>query len=223
MTRQFPTGLVLLAGTAVAVCLAIGGEGAMGRGGGFGGFHGGGFGGDRAGNFGGYSHWGGYHGGAPRFGDGGFDDRSTDAGFGRGGYGSVHDASTFDDHADTYRQNHPEYQQGQFQQNHPEARQNAGQYQQNRFNEANTLQQNASRYNEARSLQVNRQVYNNNWNHWAGDWGGYYSGAGFGAGLAVGMTMMALKGKTYFAFGGAYYQPFYSGSSVVYLVVANPA
>ena len=32
-----------------------------------------------------------------------------------------------------------------------------------------------------------------------------------------------IGGKMYFAYGGAYYQPFYSGSSVVYLVVAKPA
>jgi hypothetical protein len=32
-----------------------------------------------------------------------------------------------------------------------------------------------------------------------------------------------IKGTTYFTFGGAYYQPFYSGSSVIYEVVAKPA
>ena len=32
-----------------------------------------------------------------------------------------------------------------------------------------------------------------------------------------------INGKTYFAFGGAYYQPFYRGSSVIYMVVAKPA
>jgi hypothetical protein len=32
-----------------------------------------------------------------------------------------------------------------------------------------------------------------------------------------------IKGTTYFAFGGAYYRPFYSGSSVIYEVVAKPA
>ena len=52
----------------------------------------------------------GFHGGGSRFGDGGFFDRSRDAGFGRGGFGNVHSASSFSDHADTYRQSHPEYQ-----------------------------------------------------------------------------------------------------------------
>jgi len=94
-------GFVLLAGTAVALCLVFsvdqavafrGGFGGGFRGGGFSGFHGGGFGGA---GFGGFSHWGGFHGGAPRFGDGGFFDRSTDAGFGRGGFGSIHDSSAF--------------------------------------------------------------------------------------------------------------------------------
>jgi hypothetical protein len=32
-----------------------------------------------------------------------------------------------------------------------------------------------------------------------------------------------IKGTTYFAFGDAYYRPFYSGSSVIYQVVAKPA
>ena len=32
-----------------------------------------------------------------------------------------------------------------------------------------------------------------------------------------------LKGTTYFVYGGAYYRPFYSGSSVIYEVVAKPA
>jgi hypothetical protein len=32
-----------------------------------------------------------------------------------------------------------------------------------------------------------------------------------------------IKGTTYFTFGGAYYQPFYSGSSVTYEGVAEPA
>ena len=32
-----------------------------------------------------------------------------------------------------------------------------------------------------------------------------------------------IKGTTYFVFGGAYYRPFYSGSSVIYEVVAKPA
>jgi hypothetical protein len=32
-----------------------------------------------------------------------------------------------------------------------------------------------------------------------------------------------IKGTAYFTFGGAYYQPFYSGSSVTYEGVAEPA
>ncbi|MGA8194976.1 MAG: hypothetical protein WB902_16545, partial [Acetobacteraceae bacterium] len=99
-------GGMLLAGSAMAVCLTIGVDRAAAFRGGFGGFHGGGF------------HSGGFHGGGSRFGDGGFSDRSSDAGFGRGGFGSVHNASAFTDHADTYRQSHPEVQHnaGQFQQ-----------------------------------------------------------------------------------------------------------
>ena len=57
------------------------------RGGGFGGFHGGGFGGFHGGGFHGFGgggfHFGGFGSGGSRFGDGGFADRSTDAGFGR--------------------------------------------------------------------------------------------------------------------------------------------
>jgi hypothetical protein len=113
----------LLAGTAMAVCLAVGVEHAAAFGGGFGGFHGG-FGGFHGGGFGGFhgGGFGGFHAGGSRFGDGGFSDRSSDAGFGRGGYGSVHNASSFTDHADTYQQSHPEAQHnaGQFQQAHPD-------------------------------------------------------------------------------------------------------
>jgi Family of unknown function (DUF6515) len=32
-----------------------------------------------------------------------------------------------------------------------------------------------------------------------------------------------IKSQTYFVYGGAYYRPFYSGSSVAYEVVAKPA
>lgn len=32
-----------------------------------------------------------------------------------------------------------------------------------------------------------------------------------------------IGGTTYFTFGGAFYRPFYSGSSVIYEVVAKPA
>ena len=32
-----------------------------------------------------------------------------------------------------------------------------------------------------------------------------------------------INGTTYFIFGSAYYRPFYSGSSVIYQVVAKPA
>src|SRR5215472_15640795 len=66
-----------------------------------------------------------------RSGDNGAD-RSTDAGFGRGGWGSIHNASAFSDRADTFNQNHPDW------------RQSTTQFQQNRFNEANQLQSNGS-------------------------------------------------------------------------------
>jgi hypothetical protein len=85
----------LLAGVAAAALLAIGTERAVAFRGGFGGFHGG-FGGFRGGGFGGF-RGGGFHEGGARFGDGGFYDRGTDAGFGRGGWGSIHNASTFSD------------------------------------------------------------------------------------------------------------------------------
>ncbi|MFO1067620.1 MAG: hypothetical protein U1E14_03765 [Geminicoccaceae bacterium] len=32
-----------------------------------------------------------------------------------------------------------------------------------------------------------------------------------------------IKGTTYYSFGGAWYQPFYSGSHVIYEVVAKPS
>jgi hypothetical protein len=68
----------------------------------------------------------------PASGDGGFFDRSRDAGFGRGGWGSVHNAGAFSDRADRYQQSHPEFQHnaGQFQQGHPEYQHNANQFQQ---------------------------------------------------------------------------------------------
>jgi len=41
--------------------------------------------------------------------------------------------------------------------------------------------------------------------------------------LPNGAVDQNIKGQTYFVFGGAYYRPFYSGSSVIYEVVAKPA
>ena len=41
--------------------------------------------------------------------------------------------------------------------------------------------------------------------------------------LPSGAVDQNINGTTYFAFGGAYYRPFYSGSSVIYEVVAKPA
>src|SRR5208283_4478079 len=180
---------LLLASTAVAMCLVVGGDRAAARfGGGFGGFHGGGFGGGFGhSTFGGSTHWGEYSGGAPRFGDGGFFDRGGDAGFGRGGWGSVHNAGTLSDRADSFQQSHPEAAQS-----HPTVQQNASQIQQNRFNEADTL--NRDRYAEARNLQYNRD---NTWNNYSANWGGYYSGAGLGAGLAIGATFAALPAAAY--------------------------
>ena len=158
---------VLMAGAVVAACAGVGVERAAAFRGGFGGFHGGGFGGFHSGGFGGF------HGGGSRFGDGGFSDHSGDAGFGRGGFGSVHNAGSFSDHAETYRQSHPEYQHNasQFQQAHPDARTNASQLQQNRTSEANNLQQN--RTNEVNDLQSNRENTFNNYNR---NWGGLLLG-----------------------------------------------
>src|SRR5215472_5195703 len=149
MSNRKHLAVALLAGFAVVAGLTLGGHevaafrggfggfhgGGFGgfHGGGFGGFHGGGFGGFHGGGFGGFRS-GGFAGGGSRFGDGGFFDRSSDAGFGRGGWGSVGSAGNFTDRADT------------FQQSHPEAWSNANTLQQNRFNEANTLQ--ANRYND---------------------------------------------------------------------------
>lgn len=54
----------------------------------------------------------------------------------------------------------------------------------------------------------------------------------FGGAEPVGATTWTLPdgavnenvgGVTYFAYGGAYYRPYYSGSSVFYEVVPNPA
>ena len=107
--------------------------------GGFGGFGGGGsrFGGrvfDRSGGLSGFD--GGGWGGASLFGDGGSFDRGGDAGFGGGGLGSVHNASSFSDHADSFQQSHPQFQQNtsQFQETHPDSnkRQNVQPGQQNR-------------------------------------------------------------------------------------------
>jgi hypothetical protein len=41
--------------------------------------------------------------------------------------------------------------------------------------------------------------------------------------LPDGAVDQNIKGTTYFTFGGAFYRPFYSGSSVIYEVVAKPA
>jgi hypothetical protein len=41
--------------------------------------------------------------------------------------------------------------------------------------------------------------------------------------LPNGAVDQNIKGQTYFVFGGAYYRPFYSGSSVIYEVVVKPA
>ena len=40
--------------------------------------------------------------------------------------------------------------------------------------------------------------------------------------LPSGAVDQNINGSTYFTFGGAYYRPFYSGSSVTYEVVAKP-
>jgi hypothetical protein len=48
--------------------------------------------------------------GARQSGDSGFADRGRDAGFGQGGFGSMRGASSYSDHADSYRQSHPKYQ-----------------------------------------------------------------------------------------------------------------
>jgi len=40
--------------------------------------------------------------------------------------------------------------------------------------------------------------------------------------LPNGASAETIKGTAYFEFGGAYYRPFYSGSSVIYEVVAKP-
>ena len=186
--RKQLTGVVL-AGVAMVACLAIGADRAAAfRGGGFGGggfrggggFHAGGFaGGGFHGGVGGF-RGGGFAGGAARFGGGGLFDRGGDAGFGAGGWGSVHNASTFSDRADGFQQSHPEVQQdhpdadrsasqveqdhpdadrsaSQVERNHPDADRNASEFQQNRLdvdNNVSKFQQNHP--DEANSLQQNR-------------------------------------------------------------------
>src|SRR6185436_714870 len=107
VSRRRTFTLTLLAGIA-AVCLAGGIERAAAFRGGFGGLHGGGFGGFGGFHSGGFNgfHSGSFAGGGSRFGDGGGFDRSTDAGFGRDGFGSVHNAGNFSDHADNFQQSH---------------------------------------------------------------------------------------------------------------------
>jgi hypothetical protein len=41
--------------------------------------------------------------------------------------------------------------------------------------------------------------------------------------LPSGVVDQNINGTVYYTFGGAYYQPFYSGSSVIYEVVAKPS
>jgi hypothetical protein len=43
------------------------------------------------------------------------------------------------------------------------------------------------------------------------------------AALPSGAVDRNINGITYFVFGGAYYRPYYSGSSVFYEVVSSPA
>jgi hypothetical protein len=230
MGLELPKGLVrrLIAGAAIVGLVAVGAEHASafrgGFGGGFGGFHGGGFGGFRGGfgggGFGGFHGFGGGFGGS-RFGDGSFFDRGTDAGFGRGGFGSISNASRFSDRADTFSQNHPEWQQNTAQRQQSRFSE-ANQLQSNRFNEANNLQ--STRVNTANNLQTNRI---NTWNNYNGSWGSYYSGLGFGAGFAIGATVAALPaavaaisvaGSPYYYSNGVYYAP--QGGQ--YVVVAPP-
>ena len=204
---------VLLAGVAVAGWLFTEVDPAKAfRGGGFGGgaFRGGGFGGFHGGFSGGgfRGFHGGFTGGGARFGDGGFFDRGSDAGFGRGGWGSIRNAGTFSDRADAFTQSHPEWHQ------------NATQFRQNRFNEVNTLQSN--RFNEANTLQTNRI---NTWNDYRGDWGGYYSDLGFGAGFAIGATVAALPAAAIYVAGNPYYYAdgvYYPLQGGQYSVVAPP-
>ena len=40
--------------------------------------------------------------------------------------------------------------------------------------------------------------------------------------LPDGATSETVDGVAYFVFAGTYYRPFYSGSNVIYMVVANP-
>jgi len=40
--------------------------------------------------------------------------------------------------------------------------------------------------------------------------------------LPISATEITVNGVKYFIFGGAYYRPFYSGSSVVYQIAPNP-
>jgi len=71
------------------------------------------------------------------------------------------------------------------------------------------LQQN--RFNEANSLQYNHE---NDWNKFNGHWGGYYAGLGLGAGVAIGASVAALPaaaaalsvaGASYWYANGIYY------------------
>jgi hypothetical protein len=41
--------------------------------------------------------------------------------------------------------------------------------------------------------------------------------------LPSGAVSTHIGSRTYFTYGGAYYRPFYSGSSVIYEVVKNPS
>jgi len=40
--------------------------------------------------------------------------------------------------------------------------------------------------------------------------------------LPSGAVATTINGSSYFTYGGAYYQPFYSGGEVSYTIVANP-
>src|SRR5579864_5565147 len=153
MIRQSVAGgrlaVAVAAGVALTVGSAVSPDRAEAFRGGGGGFRAGGF--DR----GGYSGSARYGGGGVRAGGA---ERGGDAGFGRGGFGSVRNGG---DHANRPGQfEHARAQPGadRTQQHHSTATSQrsaqAGQQQQNRFNEANHLQQ--THNNQTNQLQQNR-------------------------------------------------------------------
>ena len=155
-----------------------------------GGFHGGAFGGGSRGGF----DAGDFAREPSSFGRGGFDDRGADAGFGGGGYGSIHEAGEYADHTEIYRSRLPSVDQA------AETTHAA--------NAATTHTANAATTHAANAARTD-------WDNYSRTWNGYYGGLAYDRGLAIGTAVAAVPagayalsylGTNYWYASGAWYE-----------------